>query len=586
MARASSEPYQEMPEFYDHPDVPQLISHIRLHLNERLSPYDVISTRNDYVRAAQTFPDIAMEYFCILAKTGLAGHSWLWLSVLTRLAHICTKLAQQRKLHSAASDVHVASAAALYLPVFHQVARNCEIFFDSADLRVFFNNTECGGLSRFLKCVNASLGLCVPDKTHLKHGSIVPSVVSALTRGFSLMCAHESTRVSSEHEFKVTVFPTLVETAKTAFHTGSPQAILPLLFPNDPGSTVPLPDSFLSSIVPDPRITLPLITDYYRYFAFCLVTCVTEGSVIDEGTTNKADIFLKVLINLPHLHLSNYMAEALASGEMGLSTPPRLVPGVEREEMSFFYLLNCLLRIRSLSDYVDPGYLFKRERRFFITSFNKRCGAELDFSASASSSRAGSVASVTRGGDSMNRSYGTTSAHVTLSSILSEGSYKEKVRLVAEFFNLAGESAGAGSIKRLVETFDISSLHHRTNHFRSSSHDVSQIFNRIDPQQYPGKIAYVKALDMVVRLLQLVSLKCLNPSFGKSVHPADLLAKLFKTNYSVRDIISVKDLLDIDVNDQLHIRYRSSASEADLLAKQFHLLETTRSLRNDVQKLI
>ena len=573
MSHARSSPGPSLAEFHDDNDHKLLMAQIDAHLSEHLAPYALISGKAELYHALQQFSDTAMEYFCILAKTGIEGHHWLWLNVLYRLAGVSNRLVDEKNSLSLDTDMNLTSSSAYLTPLIQQVARHCEMFFEAVDVAILAREKEARGL--FLKCVNESLSLSMPEQIHLKHGSLVVSTVQAISRLYADLSARYAEDDILLHVGKVEMLPTLVNIGKTAFLSGAPSAVVPLVLATE---NPPVSESFLPELVLDPSVTLPLITDYYRYYAFCLVTSVVEGATIDERAANKADTFFKVLLNLPHLHLSNYMADT--SSELA-SSETKLVSSSEREEMAFFYLINYLLRMRKLADFVEPEKYFIHERRFFVASFNRRCGAELDFSVSASLSRTGSVVSMTRAAET---AIGLL-PHVTLSSILSEGTYKEKVRLVAEFMNLTSETGGAGSIARLVKSFDMSGLHHRTNHFTQGSHDILHIYNRIDPQQFPGKALYVKAVDMIVRLLQLVTLKHFLPVFSRSLQPAQFLTNLFGTNYLLRDVLLVKDLLYVDEEDVLQISYRAS-SEADRLSKQFQLLRTTRLLSNDVQKMI
>ncbi|OBA21565.1 hypothetical protein METBIDRAFT_83143 [Metschnikowia bicuspidata var. bicuspidata NRRL YB-4993] len=564
--------------FGDDQDRQRLDALIQQHLDQRLGPYLLLPDKAAYIQAAHTLPDTATEYFCILAKAALPGHHWLWLHVIARLAQISNALLHQRQLLAATLDIHVTGATAFLAPVWQQVARHAETLFDAADAAFLLADSRAQAL--FCACVDAAMRLCAADQAPLKHGLLVASAGRAVARYFAAGQAQPQTDL---YRLKLGLVAPLVALAQAAVVTGVPRAVLPLMFPAAPAEPA-VSETALPHVVLDPAVSLGLITDYYRYFAFCLVTSVVEAAAIDDVLTSKADVFLRVLLALPHLHLSNYMTDAVGVGAAPQSTQPRVVSPAAREEIAFFYLLNCLLRLRSLPQFAAPPQTFTSERRFFVASFNKRCGAELDFSASASLSRTGSVVSMTRMADPS--PLHVPPAHVMLSCVLTEGTYKEKVRLVAEFISLAGDPPAAGSVKCLVETFDMSALHQRTNNFAMGAHDVLRLVHRIDPQQYPGKVLYVKAIDMVVRLLQLVALKHFIPVFNCSLSPAELLARLFKTNYLLRDVLLVKDLLCCDSNELLSVQHRGPLSEHDLLSAQFRLLETTRMLKNDVQKLI
>ncbi|MEX5618492.1 hypothetical protein ABFV55_27855, partial [Pseudomonas syringae] len=67
-----------------------------------------------------------------------------------------------------------------------------------------------------------------------------------------------------------------------------------------------------------------------------------EGNQIDDTLSNKADVFLKVLLSLPHILLSNYIADTANGNIVAALIESKMVSEVEREEISFFFLLNYL----------------------------------------------------------------------------------------------------------------------------------------------------------------------------------------------------------------------------------------------------
>lgn len=539
----------------------ELIKRYTARCNEQLGQYGAIHSRDDFLRVALLLPDSMNEYFYILTNNPVGDNFCLWLVVLRQLASIGGRLTAYGA-ELPALDTSLANAHSEILPLLQQLAGFCEDFLNSTE------NADV--LHLYLEALSAFVSLFSPGLSLINGPTFFQAIVRTLQR-----IGTHFPKQPPAHD--VVLLETLARVAKAAVACGYSPTILPLL------DTALVSETFVPELMGRSDVSLEAIVDYYRCFAFSIVSAVATGNKIDDNLTNKADIFFKVLINLPSLHLTSYMADIFASGEHFEFEADRYVSSQQREEISFYYVLNCMFRARSLSTLVDQGSCFETERKYFVTSFNKRMATELDTSASASLSRAASVVSLTRTPLS-NPSSVSGPTFYNMSSILSEGLYKEKLRLVIGFFNSIALHETPGCIKDLVKSFDFSAFIEGDSSY-SDLRETYHILGRVNRQKYPGKVLYIKALTMIARLTQLLTVKFLCSSMSGPVDPENLLRRAFQVDARIESVLLVKDLVFFDKNGCAIMRRKDQVCEDEQIAGQFALAAMNQSLESCVSRL-
>lgn len=554
-------------------DIATLISEIQNHTQRRIENRP-IQRKSDFIQAAQAYPDLVCEFLVLLRKQDPQRHQYLWLFILTRLASATTSFYDQNE--NIKSDQLIKAALTAIHPSV-QIVWDCLVrFMKVVDLNRLLN-VENSALRRrirkeFLNLLDNALEF-VATGPEVMLGTDALSLISRLLESyFSIVVLKDTSR-----SFEAESFETIVAFLKAAFFCGQPETILPLVCP-DSGQPV-LTELYACEVMAQHSISFSHVMDYYRYAGYCLVTAATLGPSINEKYADLADIFLKVLLNMPNVNVSNYQASVDQSDALTrvISRKHHITPK-EREELSFYFGLNYLLRMRDLSTLLHPDTYYRQEIRFFLNAFINRASSELDQLATQSYSN--SVVNMQR--LEQQAVAVTTQYSRTLSSILYDGTYKEKVQLVINFFEL---QLSRYSVVDFVQKFNFSEVEQDAPFDVSFRHsDLHHLVERIDPQ-FSGKLLYVQAINKVVRLCELLTITHLHSSAGLCTDADAVLARLFHTTYTFAEVAEVKNLMAIE-NGKLVRKYYEVGSDEDRIKHQFAMLETTQDIDAFVLRMI
>lgn len=548
---------------------------IQRHLMAKLERFNHIETKTDYMRALQTVDDSFNEYFYILKTHELASHALLWLNVLLCLTNLSTSLWQHHKKYNTGSEPSAENVPLSYSGSLHALRALSGICLQNLNLdSVLASRHLEEAFLHFVPSVLESLNI---DPSATRQSRLLEHLVASFNKYTQLSTNNFQEELESV-QCKVLCFPILTQIAKTAFILGMCDAIIPIVA-SDGGDCI-VTDSLAALVIPDKDVSLDLIVDYHRYFAFCLYTINAEKETYNESFALLADRFFRVLLSLPNLSLTNYYKPRSSVEQLIPSHSGGYILLEEREEISFFYLLNHLSKMRDLREFLDSDKHYKQEWQFFLHSFNKRTALELETSASASLSRAGSMVSMTRIRDvalqQLDRSH-----QYKLSSILYEGTYKEKHRLVVEFFGALSENTSPGNLNRFLRSFDLGQLH-STGTVNPSS-DILLVINRMNKALYPGKLLYVKAMDQIVRLFHLLIFKFMIVIYPKSLDFASLLRSHVKTQYKLTDILKVREFVSWREGEGYKVLFKDLSSEDEQCKLQIELMELTQNIEKCVQ---
>lgn len=584
MPSSITDPDQQIQDHKGHLDA------LRTHLDVRLAEYVNVSSKASFQRAAHSFPDAANECLVLLARNNVNTHQHLWLSTVGYLSAAALSLVNFYRELDASFDPQVATSMNHMLPTVHQVDTFLDKFYRQWDMAVLGHGTlESRATVRFIfaNLVLDSMDLyrsgwgLVNGELYLKSAV---HCISQYCNQMGVMTEKTSVKLS---QLRFELMPGLVSMAKTALLCGVPDAVVPLL-----GGKSPILDElYVPAVLADESPELGDIIDFYRFFGYCLVSAAVRRPLINDELCNLADVFLKVLFVMPNLQTSNYVAD-LVSASSPLETTllanwrqEFYFSQVEREELSFYFLINYLLRMHSLTDLVCPDKHFTREISFFIASFNRRVSADLDVLASAAISTTSSAVSLTK----IEQRSTAEADSLTLSTILTQGTYKERLRLVLEFFTLLGSMGNSrskgGGIVKLVQSFSFANAQPEPLHSRGGYSDLCYIVQRIDLQKYPGKALYVEAIDKIVKLCELLCVKHLHSSADLSCSADRTLASLLNSKHSLDSVARVKSSIQFEDGRVKHdLSFLKSEDEA--IASQFALMERTRTLDDYIQRLI
>lgn len=554
----------------------QEIANLQGRLDTTFAPFYDLQSRQEFTNASHNFSEATQGFCSLLSKTDISKDPWVWFMVLNSFAECSIHIAKFGKIYQKVSDLQICSAIGLFEKSSLILAKYFESFF-----RVFQSEAaDSAERSNFYNLIKITTKYVIECHGALQSSTLMRSLVVCVSRYLSAIVFTGSNDIKCDTRIEICKLS--IDICKACYYGGSPSAILPLVFMQPQCVS----EIFIMPVVKGKSLQIETLIDYFRFSAFCLVSCNIELDTIDDQLTRKADVFLKVLLNLPNLQLSNYVLELEKSGDFLMQLSTRYVPVSEREEISFFYILNYLLRLRRLESLAETEKYFKSELRFFNDSFNKRVASELDRLVSVPLSRNGSTTSVPRMAEMFNEDLGVNTTS-TLSSILCDGSYKERLRLVVDFFGLLGVDIRVGSLSRLVQTFDMSYLNDQEEPEAQISgfSDVWSVMSRIYSSNYSGKKLYLGAIDKIVRLLQLLSLKFLSTTIGHAQSPREILDKVFHSSYTIDQVLLVKDLLEVK-DDKLAVKELEKKSEDQICYHQLRIIERTQMLEHNIQRLI
>lgn len=553
-----------------------LLIALQSRLKHTLAPFCNLQNRNDFIAASQKFSDVLHGFFVLLAKTDVNVHPDIWTSVLTSFIECSVHISVQHNQFKKSLDVQCSHAVSLYKENLLQIVKYLESFY-----RVFHPNPDC-------KNIYDDFILLSTDTTTYIIECVGMLPLQALAKGLGaslLRFLSSSSTVHNEYvnNRRLEIVSLVTQTSKAALYSGCPSAVLPLVF--SPAGYIS--DSFVLPLIGHDDFSINMIIDHFKYAGYCLVSCVAEQDAVNDELTRKADMYFRILLNLPNLQLTNYNLELQNYGDLLSLLSTRYVSFLEREELAFFYVLNRLLMFRSLETFASADKYFETELKFFIDSFNFRVGSELDQLVSVPLSRNGSYVSVPKAGEPIPDSGVET--NLTLSSILTDGSYKERLKLVVSFFrhfSTVGKQRLSG-LRRFVNSYDLSQLHTHQDHtqLESASNEILGLVSRMDFTKFPGKQLYLKAIDKIVRLVQLLSLKFYVTTAGISQLPMITLKQAFISDYTLEQILLVKPLLSYE-KDELSVTGRREMSDDERYLHQLKLFEKTKALENSLQRLL
>lgn len=559
-------------------DLEALVTQILTFLAERLHQYTSIASKYKYFESANTLPDRICEVLVVLLKLDVNSHQHLWLHSAVELTKVAASLASAYRRLGDHKYPRMVYASDTLRPLIQDVFGVVSKFLNNWDMSIL--RADHGNL---------------PRRDHLHYLDLVQNMCETLIKGQGLvgggdevtLLARSTIRfvdavAATSERYKSlapSVFPILVSLAHAAFVSGQPEAVVPLMF-----ESALVDDTTATDLLAHLNVDFYDIMDFYRYYGYCLVTLAASGDSINQAYSDAADVFLRVLLKLPNLQASNYFTGGV--GQPAPLVPKQYFSDVDREELSFFFLLNSQLHYTSLDQYMRFDNQVRKEMMYFTSLFPSRVSNDLDVLASASQSRSNSTVSVQGVGNRKVVSSPVLSPKA-LSNILLEGTYMEKRVLVLPYFESLFHRHPNISIKPLVKTvqlFNMRGAPSGTAYTAKITNDnVLHYARNIDNESDPGKALFVHAIDKSVRLLELLSILHLSDSVGLSSDPDELISTVFNTGHTYSDVARVKNLTKLE-NGKL-LRFYALQLEEELIASQMAILQRTKTLEGCVRKL-
>lgn len=565
-------------------DLIQLQGEINKYLHAKLGEYTKNDSSRQYGDIATELPDRICEVLVLLYKLDVNSHQILWLHCVLRLARVAAVFVgmdQNPELLANAREFHAKMAVQPRIQdVFGAISKFLSNW-DMASLHAENEKIRWYERLEFLLLTQELSDLIIMGQLIVADAE--DTVLLAEKLAALLAAERDETHEQESGNLQEEVFPVLVNVAHAAFVSGQPEAVVPLVFENKL-----VDESTATDLLRNLDVHLFQIMDFYRYFGYCFATLAASGPVINQKCTDYADVFFRVLLKLPNLQLSNYHYQDKG---MGLSSRTSLqyFSSSDREELSFFFLLNSHLRYTSLAQYIRLDELVRQETRYFTPLLHSRVSKELELSASSSQSYSNSTVSMAALEQRVLQPPSKESLRSkTLSSIMFDGTYKEQVSLMLEFFeagwflNKHGENRKP--VVKLVGLFNMSGTPSgSTITTKMANDDILHYVRNIDTETYPGKALFVQAIDKAVRLLELLTVSHFSDSVGLLKNPDELISTIYGTGHTFQDI-QVKQLAKLDSGGVSRIPIDSP--EDDQIALQMEILRRSRALEKCTQKLV
>lgn len=559
----------------------------------------------DFYSKVDNLQEHYFETISNLRKNNLENHHYLWLLSVDTLVSELIKFKTfydnqlinnfQYNLYGQNGEINsIISAIGLKLG---------KLCGDLGEILSQFINLNILKLEKFV-CINdsifnifkdviiKSLEVLIIDKSEeARYIDNAPLTLKAISH----LVAHlyDFIKVTHSHEIFIKSFPILVKTIKVIYKAGDSQLVLP----------------FLESGVVNPNFPIVLIRtstlefidliNYYKFTAFNLLTLALAGDSINDDYSKQASIYFKVLLNFPNLDLQiynelvfseiqqdyshNYEDENnIPYQEMSLNKLRILVSIEERQEISLLFALNYLIGLNSLHDLVNSNSYFKPEVAFLVTSLSTFISTDLDKSASRSSSSHSSsnIALQPLGSTHPRKKQFNKLKFKSLSAIFNYGTYKEKLSLVVNFFELfIGDSI---NVSKIISRYSFA------NDSNSIENQFEHLVSNIDDSHYPGKVFYAMSLFKIRQLIKCLSIKHLVSSGGINNIPLKRLNDIFESDDDIKAALRVKDVLKVtqyaDQGDKiLHfepVYSQINESEESIVSSQLGIFERTKELQS------
>lgn len=575
---------------YECKDLELLDESVEQHLKGHKFLIPTVPSKSDFLAIAPTLPDLIYGLVSPIARKPVKDHRFLWARTLEFVVSRASALVEvyQAVQSQSRPDSDFRHVVKELKEVLDNLISFVTLFLGQAEGEFLdVGSAHSDSIRRsFTTLLCESLEMALNARSITANGDFLDTLANCIVNTVNYV----EQKKYKEWEHKITsqsdVMPVIVAFCRTSFLLGVPDKIVPLFAGGRPVVSETFPFNFVANL----DTNLPLLVDFYRYAGFCLVTLSIMDDSVSHIKSEYADLannFFVPLLTLPNLSLSNYVTvNDLPNNPSGITSAPTFKSGQyileqNREEISFFYVISYILRLKSLSSLVEPVPRFQAEMCFFANSFGRRISSDLDLLASSHQSYSNSTISMLSLEQRASAAAPTANGN-TLSTILTEGTYKEKLHLVKIFFDTLAtlKYSSLMSLAKLIRAFNFESVPEGsllTNSMKTQ--DFHHLLSNVDIHAFPGKKLYVRAVDKIVRLIQLLTLLHLQSTLGLDSQPSELLANLYRTTYTFEQISKVQPLLEFNRDGRLQRTKVPRNNEEHEIVAQFDMIAATRDLK-------
>ncbi|KHC53687.1 Protein not essential for viability [Candida albicans P60002] len=383
---------------------------------KKLSNLSIKTTADDLQSNIEGYQEFLFNANTLFGERPLADYQYLWLETIYRLTFTLVKLKKsfsQLYLHAQPYEIESIGPKAIVLNAKLMQATEelsilmCEFFNNALSIVVEFEN-------RVQSLIGQCLKLLLLEEMEDDRFDHISNAVLQQIQVYLI-----------NHKVGIEI---LIRFSETVYKLGKSPLILPLLQEFDPE----LPMNLIASNA----INLVDVMNFYRYVSFNLVSL----SVNDKKYAKLAEIYFRILLAFPNLNLKLYVKDEDEKGMFRDKRDEFIINLSERQELSLMYVLNYLLAVGSLRKLLESSQLYQKELSFLVNSVSLSLSKDIDKLASQTTSTRSSMVSIPQYNMEIERKLeiekklaSSKYKYSSLSSVIFNGSYKEKLRLVVNF---------------------------------------------------------------------------------------------------------------------------------------------------------
>lgn len=383
---------------------------------KKLSNLSIKTTADDLQSNIEGYQEFLSNANTLFGERPLADYQYLWLETIYRLTFTLVKLKKsfsQLYLHAQPYEIESIGPKAIVLNAKLMQATEelsilmCEFFNNALSIVVAFEN-------RVQSLIGQCLKLLLLEEMEDDRFDHISNAVLQQIQVYLI-----------NHKVGIEI---LIRFSETVYKLGKSPLILPLLQEFDPE----LPMNLIASNA----INLVDVMNFYRYVSFNLVSL----SVNDKKYAKLAEIYFRILLAFPNLNLKLYVKDEDEKGMFRDKRDEFIINLLERQELSLMYVLNYLLAVGSLRKLLESSQLYQKELSFLVNSVSLSLSKDIDKLASQTTSTRSSMVSIPQYNMEIERKLeiekklaSSKYKYSSLSSVIFNGSYKEKLRLVVNF---------------------------------------------------------------------------------------------------------------------------------------------------------
>lgn len=251
---------------------------------------------------------------------------------------------------------------------------------------------------------------------------------------------------------------------------------------------------------------------------------------------------------------------------------------LERVEVSLFYLLNYIIISQDMNDLSSPSNNFVSEIDNVIFTLSDDISTRLNkdaLSANTSrSSQSGLLPQLTNDHDGSrdHDEYIETLKYQSMGSIIINGTYKQRLRTVLDFWKLLRNL----KISKIVNDFCLNEPSHS---------QLAHLMELTEVSKFPGVVKYFKFLDLITKILTLLKLKGMIKSLGSQKISESNLSNIVGDFSKLIPTLKLKHILDflrksVNGNDFYYFSIPQSTlgTKEEMIDRQIKLNERIKGL--------